>query len=511
MSRAAVLALFLCLPPGCATTRPLPQQVDALAAEGPGCERFSTFDVQARALLDELLARAPGELLVPGSARLNAARRACARHTLEGLLALREREGLEAVQVELDALTRAWPVDKVDGLLADTPALDVATLGPMLAEARERAQREAEAGAKSTRDERERTALAPDGPSGAEAADCVGLDGCLAAHCVADLARAGAETAALTGVMRAQARRCLDESRAHSPEERARRAGTLLGDLRAFASLPEETEAALALETLRRSLWPQVDAALAGGQAGKAWHLAAPFTPLPSARAEVERVRQRAVASHLEAARRCGPRALCARLHRRLAASMGGPDEPPLSSQPGHWERGRWACRRAPLELPPAPAAMTLRLDATCRKPPPQKGQPDELRTFEWEQQLMGHLLDGEVRATCAGKLTWAAFKVPGFVDASEDGPADDGSAAARQELERLLPRLVSDCQRLHAEAARAACESVASAQPADVEQRFAEGAVVTGAWTPCFRDWFLRRYGVEPPSLRPPSANQPP
>ncbi|MEW5742257.1 MAG: hypothetical protein AB1938_25295 [Myxococcota bacterium] len=493
----ALLLLVL----GCVTARPLPERLESLEAEGATCERFSTFDVQARALLDELLAGAPGESLVPGSARINAARKACARHTLEGLLALREREGLDAVQTELDALARAWPVDRLDALLAETPGLDLTTLGPMVMEARERAKREAEASARSKRDERERTGLEPKGAS-FEGAECAGLTGCEAAHCLAELTRAGAEPAGLTASMRTAARRCLDDTRGRAPDERARRTSRLLADARAFPGLPEETEASLALETLRRSLWPEVETALAAGQTARAWTLAAPFVALDSARAATEGVRQKAVSAHLEAARACGARALCARLHRRVAASMGGPEEPPLSAQPGRWERGRWACRRPALELPEAPPAMTLRLDATCRKPAPQRGQPDELRTFELEKEMLGHALEGEVRATCAGKMTSASFKVLGFVDATEDRPVEDDGALAKEEVARVLPRLVADCQRFHAEAARGACDSLATSTPADVEQRFAEAAVVTGAWAPCFRDWFLRRHGVEPPPL---------
>jgi hypothetical protein len=481
--------------------RPLTQRLDALEAAGPACERFSTFDAEARALLEEFLTGAPGELLVTGGTRINAARKACARHTLEGLLALREREGLDAVQAELDALARAWPADRLDALLVETPGLDVTTLGPLLAEARERARHDAEASARQRRDERERAALAP-WPVPIESADCAALKGCAAAHCLAEMARAGTEAEALTSVMRAEARRCLDDNRGRSPEERARHLGALLVDTRAFAGLPEETETVLTLETLRRALWPEVEAATAAGLPGRAWALATPFAALDSARSAVEAVRQRAVGAHLEAARACGPRALCARLHRRLAASMGGPEEPPLAPQPGRWERGRWACRRALLALPAAPPATTLRLDATCRRPAPGQGPPDALRTFELEKELVGHALEGEVRATCAGKVVSAPLRVLGFVDAAEDRPAEDDGSAARQELERLLSRLASDCRRFHDEAARDACEALASSASADVEQRFAEAAVATGRWAPCFVDWFTRRYGVAPPAL---------
>lgn len=488
-----------CLWLACATARPLPQRVDALAEEGAACERFSSFEPRARELLDELLANAPGEQLVTASTRVNAARRACARRTLDGLFALREREGVGAVQAELDALARAWPVDRVEALLAETPGLDLSALGPLLMEARERAEREAHAAAQAKRDAKEADAQAPKDHLDTAGADCVGLRSCDAVHCLADLVRAGSDAASLTGTARPAARACLDDNAPRAPGDRAERTGALVKDLTVFGGLPEEQEARLALETLRRSLWRDVDEALAAGQPARAWLLAQPYEVLGTARASVDAVRAKAVAAHQAQARACGDRALCARLHRLVAASVGGPDEPPLAAQPGRWERGRWACRRPPVTLPDAPKAMTVRLDATCRRPKTDSPASDEYRTFELEKELTGHVLDGELRATCAGRMPSAHFRVLGFVD--EEGAEDDGTAV-RQEVERVLPRLVADCQRLHAEAAQRTCEQLATTASADLEQRFAESAVVTGTWASCFEAWFLHRYGVPPPPV---------
>jgi hypothetical protein len=224
---------------------------------------------------------------------------------------------------------------------------------------------------------------------------------------------------------------------------------------------------------------------------------------LDSARSAVESVRKEAIAAHQGHARACGNRALCARLHRRLAASLGGPDEPPLTAPPGRWERGRWACRRSPVALPDAPPAMTVRLDATCRRPQKRAHEDDEYRIFQLEQEMMGHALEGEVRATCAGRLPSAPIRALGFVD---DAEMEDDGAGVRLEVERVLQRLVTDCQRLHAEAAQRACADLGTSSPEDVVQRFAESAVVTGTWASCFEAWFLRRYGVPPPAVELPA-----
>ncbi len=466
---------------------------------GDTCERFSAFEPQARAVLDELLAQAPGALLVSGSARLNAARRACARATLDGLLTLREREGPGAVQVEFDALARAWPADRLDALLAETPGLDLPALKPLLLEAREGAGREARAAAATRRDESERDALAPVGAVDTSSTDCLGRSGCDGLHCLAELVRGGADAAALLAGARTAARTCLGGGGDDGPGWRVEALSALVRDLIAFDSPPEAQEARRALEALRRPRWREVDAAVAADQPARAWTLARPFAVLDDARPAVEALQARAISAHHAHARACGERALCARLHRLVAAGAGGPDEPPLSAPPGRWERGRWACRRPLVTLPDAPPTMAVRLDATCRRPRAEQPGKDEHRTFELQQALLGHVLEGELRATCAGRLPTAPVRVLGFVD---DPDVEDDGAALRQELALALPRLSADCARLHAEAAQRGCAQLATTPPSEVEQRFTEAAVVTGRWASCFEAWFLRRYGVPPPPL---------
>ena len=79
-----------------------------LTRDAATCESFAAFDAETRRQLDALLNDAPGETLVREASRLNTARRTCARHVLNGLLALREAQGVEAVQQELNALSRTW-------------------------------------------------------------------------------------------------------------------------------------------------------------------------------------------------------------------------------------------------------------------------------------------------------------------------------------------------------------------------------------------------------------------
>jgi hypothetical protein len=260
------------------------------------------------------------------------------------------------------------------------------------------------------------------------------------------------------------------------------------------------TEALLTLETLRRQLWPEVLAAANGGQPIIAAQLAAPFSVLDSSRGEVERLRTRAIAFHLDLARAAAPRALAARLQRLLAAQAGGPPEPPLKGEPGRWSTARWGCAWTEPALPTPFNDVELRLIATCRKGASAKRaqpEPGALATFELEKSLEQELVEGSVSATCGGRTFRKSFSVRALLfDASDTGRAE----ALVDELRALVAGAERDCRELRAQQARTACDELSTLSPADAEQRYAEAFAATGRWEPCFVEHFTRRYGVPPP-----------
>ncbi len=132
--RKALLALLLS---GC-LTRPelLRRDVDALQAEAPRCAGFAAFDRRLQATWAEVPEAGATDELLATHARLSAARRTCARQTLAGLLATREKRGVQAAQEELDAMARAWDDEAFEALLREAFGAQLADLRPLVAEAR---------------------------------------------------------------------------------------------------------------------------------------------------------------------------------------------------------------------------------------------------------------------------------------------------------------------------------------------------------------------------------------
>jgi hypothetical protein len=103
------------------------------------CHSFEQFAAVAQRELDELLQRAPGEQLVSGVSHLNAARRACAQHVIRQLRQLRETQGVNALQQELDAMARSFEPEVLQRLLVDALGSEASQLRPLVAEATARA------------------------------------------------------------------------------------------------------------------------------------------------------------------------------------------------------------------------------------------------------------------------------------------------------------------------------------------------------------------------------------
>lgn len=535
--RGALVAVLGCWLLACVAPR------EQLVREGPGCDSFAAFDARAREQLDALLAEAPGEALVRESSRLNASRRACARNTLGSLLERREREGLEAVQRELDALTQAYPQGELRALMADALGPDVASLEPLLQEAQVKVRRTADAPRLERRDDAERKKLEAPMPESMGAAPevpdtlCDEPTPCGQLRCVASNEGASVEK---------PARRCLDAAASLAPLARAEQVAQVL------ALLPEgpsgvRTEALSALETLRRQLWPEVLRAAGGpgcagagaagppdrgvpadrgapadlggsaehgvppdrssrpdctGQPARAARLASPFRALPNVRAQVEALREAARAYHLARAKQLERSPSAAWLHRALAHELGA-DEPATLEAKGRWQPLRWRCKAEPLALPELPAGVEGTLSVKCGgEAPAEQPRTDSLRTFELESSMRSQRVEGSLSLTCAGKAQLFDVRV------QEPGLEGFPEEALRQELQRLVERAVTECGRLHALAATRSCAELRRLTPAEVIERFVTHARFTQRWEPCFVEWLEASEGVSPPPV--PSAPKP-
>jgi hypothetical protein len=462
-----------------------------LVNEAAACESFASFDAKVREQLEALLGEAPGETLVRESSRLNTARRACARHVLSGLLALREEQGVEAVQQELNALSATYRQDDLRALMTAALGEEVVTLEPLLAEARVKVTRRDGAANAERRDEAEREKLKPEVPGDFGAPPnvpdslCDESKPCEQLRCVLEHAPASPDAAA---------RACLDEVSTAEPMTRARRAAEVLGLLPSSPS-PARTEARVMLDTLRTQLWPQVDAAIAAKQLGRAAQLASVFLPLPSVNARVEQLRDQAQAHHLARAKSASPEASW--LHRKLAEEFGGPAADALGGQ-GRWEKPRSRCKAPVPELPELPAGLGGTLSLRCDVQQPEGKKPSgELRTFELESSLRGQRLEASLHFTCADRAIDSVLTI--------EDPGIEGfpEQALRNALEGAIGSALTQCARVHELAATRSCTELRKRLAAELIVRFVEHARFLHRWEPCFEEWLVAHEGVLPP--RPP------
>lgn len=469
---------------GCATTSA------QLVSDAPHCESFASFDEKIRQQLDALLSGAPGDALVRESSRLNTARRTCARHVLSGLLTLRESRGVEAVQQELDALSATYKADDLRALMTAALGPELSSLEPLVVEARTRVKRRDATAASEQRDERERQKLKPAEPKDFGAPPvvpetlCDEAKPCDQLRCVAEHPPASLE---------APARACLDEVTALEPPERAKRASEVLAMLPSSPS-PARTEARMMLDTLRAQLWPQVEAAVAAKQPGRAAQLASLFLSLPSVAERAEQLRDQAQAHHLSRAKELSGEASW--LHRKLAEELGGPEAPPLGGV-GRWETPRLSRCTDPLPtLPELPAGLGGTLTVRCITPEaPAKKPMSELRTFELESSLRGQRLELSLHVTCADRASSYSLTV--------EDPGVEGfpKAAFEETLTRAIERAVTDCARIHEFAAPRSCAELRKKTPAQLVARFVDHARFNHRWEPCFEEWLLSIEGVGPPA----------
>lgn len=469
--------LLLGLLSACATTS------GSLTHEAESCSSFAEFDARTRERLEALLAEAPGDVLVKESSRLNTARRTCARHVIGELRELRERDGIEAVQRELDAMSATYQADDLRSLMRERLGEELPQLEPLLAEARQRVTREAGTERANARDGTELAKLKVEAPEslGAEPEFpqtlCDAVKSCERLRCIAEH----------HAPLELTARACLNELASLESGPRAVGLGEVLSLLPTTSS-PARTEAMTSLETLRRQQWPQVEAAIAAQHPGRAAQLALPFRALPSATAQVESLRDTAQAHHLARAKALAAFPDAAWLHRKLAEEFGGPTAPPLSGT-GTWSPVRWRCPAEQPTLPPLPKGLDGVLTIKCSAPQKTQEPKGTETTFELEREMNGQKVTGSLTIACADKVNLNTVT------------ADD-LASLPQELARLIDFNVGACTRLHGYAAVRSCTELRKRSDGELITRFVGHAHFTRRWEPCFVEWLEATEGVAPPAV---------
>lgn len=480
--RASLLCLAMLS--ACATTR------NALLSNLAECESFTESDSAVRAELDQLLTSAPGDLLWKESSRLNAGRRACARHRILALRELRETDGIQAVQLELDALTRTYEAEELQRIFVDALGPESAQLQPLLAEARQRVARERATPGSEQRDDDAMKGLAVDGPSRvgpeptAPETMCDAPTPCQQLECVAN------EGADVTK----SARACFDSLDRNDGAKEARGLAKILALLPPGIS-GTRTEVQLRLEAVRVVQWQKLEKEVKAGHSALAAEIATPFAVIESYRAEVERLRDQAQGHHLVRARALASTPDAAWLHARLSASFGGQTfEGDAAPRSGKWQSVRWRCEGEQPELPAPPAGITGTLSVRCEKgnkPTAVKEKDDIMRTFELEKSMRGQSVMASLSVQCADKTS--LFTVN----------AEDVESVPR-ELARSYEQIVATCVNMHALAATKSCTELRKKSVAEITARFVDHARFNQKWEPCFVEWLAAEEGASPPAPPP-------
>jgi hypothetical protein len=504
----------------CATFGTPGQRVSSLEVDAVTCDDFLAFEARATTLLEELTRAAVD--VIDSTARVTAARRACAAAVLSHLLVLREAQGPEAAQQQLDAIAEALSEPTFSVLINNVTADPNLRAMAALASATAATSRSNRANAGREHDllsgwrvdaPREASKSEPldDATASAHVHHCIGLTPDQALECLSELAAqlpGPREREAVTSAVRAAAARKIESLQVLPPAQRAaplaRWASTL-----AKREI-DAPELAQALEAARQAVWPEVMTAQREGRVEQAAVLAEPFVILPVVRAEVERLREAAAAKQLRSAAQAGSKAWASAFHRHLAARFGAPAAswPETATQ---WDTSRFRCAHPPGPLPSA-AGLSLRLVATCKRTQRAsdavRTTDEKMKTFEAERSFEWEDIEGTLFISCANQVM--SYRVASrdlAIDTGQNESAFPDEPGAPQSalslaLQKVIAGALPECQAARARRVKSDCASLSSSEAFDIEDRFTEAAVAERAWPACFVQWLDTQLGIAPPAL---------
>jgi hypothetical protein len=484
---ARLWATLLCAG-GCAT---LSAQA-SLWEVAPRCESFAEWEARARA---------EGQ----ADGRTVGARRDCARHTVAELPRRQLEHGGAQVQAELDALARALPAGELRALVAEVLGVGASGLRGMLELAIVSAQREQREAARAPAEESSLAQWHPTAGAVSATASCDGLGDEEALACLATV-KAHAPEVDVSAAALTVARRRIAAMEALPAAMQAAALGRLFDGL-------SPLEATAALDQVLGSLEKVAPAVLAEARSAagpeRAATLAAPLGRLRSARAEVLHWQADAAAHQLAQAEAARARPLASALHRLVAAGFGGPAA--AWPEPLAVDTSRSRCERLP-KLPNVPRGLAARLAVRCTREARRPALPEgNEKTFEEERALKTERIEGDLSLACGGAVTHVRLSVQDVAletGAHELGEEPSGAATTLLlKVGAALAEAGQACARQHREAQETDCGSLTTLEPAQAEERFAEHALVSGGWAPCFRKWFVARVGVELPAVRSPAG----
>lgn len=488
----------------CVTTGNLRQRAEQLEASAATCESFTSFDAtlaKERHALDT----APGDELVPASRALNAARRGCAVHLIDGLFELQQRHGREAAAKELEAIAHAFGVEETTSLLRTRWKNEAdGFLGEVIAAGTPTRTTPTQAAPGDPVDPHPERPDFPGSAAFGEGAECLRQSDLDAARCLRTWRLDGADAKEVDQATSTLVTRVKKGLTGASDDERAR---TCADVLRALGLPSHATQAKALVEELERaaeSLLRRAETFAKEGAPERSAVVVRPLVGVDSLRLRAEPFSRAAADLHAALAREAGARRNAVLLHRAQANWLLGLDDELAPLDAGRWDTARWDCTFRQPRWPTLPATMEARLVARCRTvTPPKRSDPVDpaMRTFDFEKSLPRLQLDAELSLTCAGVVTTKRLSAD---EVLLDGDERDTSSRPHP-LDSPLAKAVSEaaltCREALSKEAAKACAAL-NDPPLDVEERFTRLARHLGRWEPCFIEWESRRTATPLPAL---------
>jgi hypothetical protein len=167
-------------------------------------------------------------------------------------------------------------------------------------------------------------------------------------------------------------------------------------------------------------------------------------------------------------------------------------------------QRSAWPLAGTCIAQTPAPPLLPLGVAAqvSVRCEVRTSSPKERPQTFDGEAEAEQEAVVGELRMACGSQVRRFAVRAAGV---RMSMPGTEPERAVLAEVGNSLRRIATEagdwCTQLKATEAATECATWTALPAEEVEQRYAENALVAGRWAPCFVEHFAQLVGAELPT----------